>query len=300
MQASLPGPCETIVSSIHGNAASSDASSPVSISRYSHGAVVAPSTPSPQPHAEQLLTYNSKVVGKVHFALPLLRSIEEETFRGKLTSQAIVSTTLQVSVTPYGGEGNQTESEQSVRGDPKSLPLHRQSKITCVELYAGRELLGSWENEKGDARHALPADRDFSILIESEIYGRNDCRLNESQGGLGVTLTIEFGGELPGLNLDLIFAMLVSWAGAWNALWVYRIAWLGKENHATPAGPRKLDDLLQELEDQAGEPKGASAKKWTPVTSAIRAQKYPSNCGTSARHTTKTGRSASDHRDERS
>ncbi|ROW08382.1 hypothetical protein VMCG_03090 [Cytospora schulzeri] len=209
----LSGPCETLVSTAHGNAALSDAEHPVAIAHHSQGVVLTP--PRPAPGSASSSTYaetttaaaaaTATVVGKVHFPLPTLRAPEEETPRGSLAAgYAIVSTALEVSVAPHPHHAGQT------------TPPGR-SRVTRADIFAGRDLL--WSSEKGKelegddqcgpARHQqgpLPADRDFRIHIESVIYGEEDngMRFNENPRGLGVTLTVEFCGEGPGLIVSSV------------------------------------------------------------------------------------------------
>lgn len=196
----LPGPNETIVSSTHGNAALSDAAHPVSIAHHSEGALL---TPSPSPPGSATVPV---VLGKVHFPLPTLRSPEEETPRGSLSAgYAIVSTALEVAVGPHQRPDQHGQS-----------PLHGPSKITRADIFAGRELLwSSGQRQWGDSdqyqqqqqqQEALPADRDFCLHIESHIYGEDNpgTRFNDNPKGLGVTLTVEFRGETPGLMVSSV------------------------------------------------------------------------------------------------
>ncbi len=191
----LPGPNETLVSSIHGNAALSDATHPVVIAHHSQGALIKP------PSYLGSVTEKSSLLGKVHFPLPTLRCPEEETPRGSLAAGcAIVSTALEVAVAP---EHSQDGGEQL----PPPPSLHRASKITRVDIYAGRELLWSSDNNKAHQQQGpLPTDRDFKIHIESIIYGQEDIgmRFNENRRGLIATLTLEFRGENPGLMVSSV------------------------------------------------------------------------------------------------
>ncbi|KUI72506.1 hypothetical protein VM1G_07812 [Cytospora mali] len=208
----LPGPSETIVSTAHGIAALSDAAHPVTIAHHSQGAVLTPPSPprSSSSSASPESSMAASVVGKVHFPLPTLRAPEEETSHGSLTAgYAIVSTALEVAVAPYPHRDGQ-------------LALQVGSKITRAEVFAGRELL--WSSHKGgddddddslthedqvqqqQQQEPLPAGQDFRLHIESVIYGdeSNGARFNENPRGLGVTLTVQFSGERPGLMVSSV------------------------------------------------------------------------------------------------
>ncbi|KUI56418.1 hypothetical protein VP1G_03788 [Cytospora mali] len=209
----LPGPRETIVSTAHGNAALSDAAHPVTIAHHSQGAVLTPPSPPRSSSSSSVYPESSmvaSVVGKVHFPLPTLRAPEEETPRGSLAAgYAIVSTALEVAVAPYPHQDGQ-------------LALHVGSKITRAEVFAGRELL--WSSYKGgddddldsqpredhfqqqQQQGPLPAGRDFRLHIESVIYcdESNGGWFNENTRGLGVTLTVQFYGERPGLIVSSV------------------------------------------------------------------------------------------------
>lgn len=224
----LPGPCETLVSTAHGNTALSDAEHPVTIAHHSHGAVLTPARPhpptprsssssahpEPATAAETAAVAATVVVGKVHFPLPTLRAPEEETPRGSLAAgYAIVSTALEVVVAKYPHHGL------------GQLPLAGGSRITRAEVFAGQDLL--WSSDKGissggggvdndgsrrpehqdkqQQQGPLPANQDFRIHIESVIYGEGDgLRFNENPRGLGVTLTAEFYGQRPGLIVSSV------------------------------------------------------------------------------------------------
>ena len=203
----LPGPNETIVSSTHGNAALSDAAHPVAIAHHSQGVVLTPpSSPLSPSSTTPSLAAAVAELGKVHFPLPTLRSPEEETLGGSLAAGAIVSAALEVAVAPPPPHPSHDDDRQP------PPPLHAPSKITQVELFAGRDLLWSSGQADGGTRKAqhqqgpLPADRDLRIHIESVIYGKDDAgmRFNENQRGLGVTLTVEFRGERPGLMVSSV------------------------------------------------------------------------------------------------
>jgi hypothetical protein len=193
MQSTLPGPCEMIVSSVHGNGAFSDAQYPITIGCLSQGAVL---SPAPK-EVSSILSERSEqevIIGKVHYILPTLRNPEEETINGKLTGYAIVSTALEIRISPYREDTDKN----------KISPLHGASKIVQVDLYAGRDLLGSWKRGDGRQNLELPADSDFQIHIESVIYGEAENRFNEKPSGLGVTLTIEFHGKMSLLLISSI------------------------------------------------------------------------------------------------
>jgi hypothetical protein len=194
------GPAETLVSSIHGNTALSDAKHPVVIAHYSQGALIKP--PSSLRYAAD--KPSESTLGKVHFPLPTLRCPEEETPRGSLAAGcAIVSTALEVAVAP----GLEPRSQDGREQLPP--PLHRASRIIHAEIYAGRELLWSSDSNNNKAyqqQGPLPADRDFKMHIESIVYGHEDIgmRFNDNRRGLLVTLTLEFRGENPGLMVSSV------------------------------------------------------------------------------------------------
>lgn len=195
MELPYPSLHETLVSSVHGNAAVSDTSSPVSISHYARGVVLRPS-----PHTSPPLDM-PLVVGKVHFALPTLRSPHSEPPRGPLSGHAILSSSLEISASPHSGEQDDEGNEEST----PSLPLHRPSKIVGVDLHAGRKLIRSWRGEADErSLQPLPADRDFRIHVLSNIYGVSENQLNENLGGLNVTLTIEFRGRTPAIMISSV------------------------------------------------------------------------------------------------
>ncbi|KAK3944178.1 hypothetical protein QBC46DRAFT_8373 [Diplogelasinospora grovesii] len=199
MQGYTPGPCETLVSSVHGNGGFSDAENPINISHHSRGAVL---TPASTKEAED----GDVVEGKVHYVLPTLRAPEEETTRGQLKGIAIVSNALEICVEPYFCD----------RDGKAPLPLHGRSKITQVELFAGRDLLGCWGADQagGDEQQPLPADRDFRIHIGSDIHGHGDTSMfNENPKGLGVTLTVEFCDGNKGNGLMVCSVALVQSVG---------------------------------------------------------------------------------------
>lgn len=209
---------ETIVSSVHGNNTFSDATCPISICHHSQGAVLTPPAHEPREAAKAAgatevvgvaevagaagaAGWSGKptvVVGKVHYTLPTLRALREE----ELQTRAIASTALEIAVSPHGGRNHHENNP----GRVMELPLHGQSKITRVELYAGRQLLGSWGNEPGDQSQedTLPADRDFQIHVTSAICGEGDSPFNENHAGLEVTLTVELRGEMPGLMVSSV------------------------------------------------------------------------------------------------
>ncbi|GAQ05382.1 hypothetical protein ALT_2703 [Aspergillus lentulus] len=198
MPFTLTGPCETLVSAIHGNAVFSDGEYPVTIAHYSNGAVITPSS-TPETRRE-LESGESPIVGKLHCILPTLRTPEEETPDGILTGHAIASTALHICLSsPIAKEA----SNNSSSGPPAFR--HSQAKITSVGLYGGRELLGSWGRGEGrELDHTFPADSDFQIPVECDIYGRSGRLLNDAPNGLGVTLTIEFGMNSPALLLSSV------------------------------------------------------------------------------------------------
>ncbi|KAM5342767.1 hypothetical protein ACJ41O_013733 [Fusarium nematophilum] len=179
MQSTLPGPCEAVVSSVHGNAALSDGEQAVDIRHSSQGAIVSPKN----------LTGTSPSIGKVHFGLPTLRSLEEETPLGKLTGYAIASTALEIVVSCY-------DAEQA------AAALQEHSRISRVDLFAGRDCLKSWDRESGEQQ--LPADRDLRLHVHSDIVGQGDNPFNENPKGLGVTLTIEFRGGSQSLLISSV------------------------------------------------------------------------------------------------
>ncbi|KAH7207899.1 uncharacterized protein BKA55DRAFT_681681 [Fusarium redolens] len=157
MQSTLPGPCEFVVTSLHGSAAISDGEFPINISPSSRGAII---------------TAKAVGIGKIHFALPTLRSLEEETTLGKLTGYAIASTRLEVLVSPHGQPATNSHS-----------------KIIQVELYAGRDQVGSWENSDDDC---LPTNQDVRLDVDADIVGAGDNPFTDNPSGLCVTLTAEF------------------------------------------------------------------------------------------------------------
>ncbi|KAH7177185.1 hypothetical protein DER46DRAFT_118076 [Fusarium sp. MPI-SDFR-AT-0072] len=159
MQSTLPGPCEFVVTSLHGSAAISDGEFPVTLSPSSQGAIVT---------AKDLAVG----IGKIHFALPTLRSLEDETALGKLTGHAIASTRLEVLVSPHGQPATDSHS-----------------KIIQVELYAGRDQIGSWENSDDDC---LPTNQDLRLDIDADIVGAGDNPFSDNASGLCVTITVDF------------------------------------------------------------------------------------------------------------
>ena len=200
---------ETIVSAVHGNAAVSDSARPVSISHHAGGVVLTPPTPASPP------VEAPSAVGMVHFALPTLPPPRQEPPRGPLAGRAIISSSLEISVAPYSGQPTGGDDDH---GDSSSTPLHGPTKVIRVDLYAGRERLGSWGRDADEQpRQPLPADRDFRIHVLSDIYGESEDRLSSSRGGLGVTLTIEFRGETPAIMLSSVALVqtlgLIGWGG---------------------------------------------------------------------------------------
>ncbi|RYP90312.1 hypothetical protein DL770_003535 [Monosporascus sp. CRB-9-2] len=147
MQANLPGPRETIVSSVHGNTARSDNASPVAVQHHAQGAVITPPPsrpPGPKPRATAATSSAAAAyVGKVHFALPTLRAPEQETPRGTLAGRAMVSTSLEIQAAPYAFPSTSADgADASAPGRGKGQG-QGQADITAVELYAGREPLGA-------------------------------------------------------------------------------------------------------------------------------------------------------------
>jgi hypothetical protein len=181
--------------------------------------------------AQKMVPRPGPVVGKVHFALPPLRDSrprrplvmaraggagcgDEDGGVGNGTANngdddVAVVTVLEVAASPYFGRQRlrpQSADQSTVGGGGSgggrggdiyfSLPAHGPTKIICVELYAGRTLVGAWA--KGGSR-SLPADRDFRLHVGSDVYGEGEAqKLVESSQGLGVTLTMEFSGEDDG------------------------------------------------------------------------------------------------------
>ncbi|KAK3389980.1 hypothetical protein B0H63DRAFT_446139 [Podospora didyma] len=204
MNQSAPELKETIVSAAHGHAAVSDTANPVSISHYARGAVVKPPSLLPSPSDRPFSA------GRLHFALPTLRSPREEApGEGALSGHALVSSSLEIMVAPHSGQPDDDGDLQ--HGDQEStaaseLPLHRPTKVVAVDLYAGRELLRSWGKgpDGQPPQPPLPADRNFRLHIMSDIYGEARGWLNDTIGGLGVTLTVEFRGETPAIMVSLV------------------------------------------------------------------------------------------------
>jgi hypothetical protein len=168
MQSTLPGPCEFVVTSLHGSAAISDGEFPINISPSSRGAIITAKGVLLDPQLRSSTNVEDLAVGigKIHFALPTLRSLEEETTLGKLTGYAIASTSLEVLIS-----------------------TNSHSKITQVELYAGRDQVGSWENSDDDC---LPTNQDVRFDVDADIVGAGDNPFTDNPSGLCVTLTAEF------------------------------------------------------------------------------------------------------------
>ncbi|XEV07080.1 hypothetical protein FSHL1_012367 [Fusarium sambucinum] len=175
MQSTLPGPCEFAVTSLHGSAAISDGEFPVDIRPSSQGAIIAPKE-------------GSARVGKVHFALPTLRSLEEETPLGRLAGCAIASTRLEVLVSPHGQPATLQETDSH-------------SKIIRVELYAGRDQVRSWENSDD---HDLPTNQDLRLDVDADIVGVGDNPFSDNPRGLCVTLTADFASSVSTLLLSSV------------------------------------------------------------------------------------------------
>ncbi|CAF9906508.1 MAG: hypothetical protein GOMPHAMPRED_004758 [Gomphillus americanus] len=208
MSYTLSGPVETIVCSTHGNAGFSDTDNPVTINHHTQGAVITP----PQPETTSInLSQDSKseqtepatvVVGKVHYALPTLRTPDEESSLGSLVD-GIVSTALDISVAPYSSEWHRDKNE-SCEQEGGNLEAKKTSKIMAVDVYAGRELLWS-SNRLPDGQHVeLPTDQDVRLHMVSVIWPDDKMHFNENVRGLGVTLTAEFYGQSPALMISSI------------------------------------------------------------------------------------------------
>lgn len=170
------------------------------------------------------------VVGKVHFVLPPLRDpwppqqqqtrsqnggadhhdgdhdgaegtgpAEASPSSGTELGDIVVSTVLEVVASPYFGRQRlrPQSADNSNGGDMYfSVPAHGPTKITRVEVYAGRTLVGAWVKGMSES---LPADRDFKLHFGSYIYGEGEGqKLAGNPQGLGVTLTVEFSGEDDG------------------------------------------------------------------------------------------------------
>ncbi len=179
---------ETIVSAVHGNAAVSDTVRPVTINHFARGVVLKPVLGLSSPPEGAALE------GKVHFALPTLHSPQEQLPQGPV----IESISLEMGVAPHSGDIERD-------GDKDMLPLHRQTKVTQVDLYAGRELVGSWGREGSGGE--LPSDHDFAIHLHSGIYANEEekaFQLNDNSGGLGVTVTVEFRGANPAILISSV------------------------------------------------------------------------------------------------
>ncbi|KAK4163940.1 hypothetical protein QBC43DRAFT_289504 [Cladorrhinum sp. PSN259] len=196
MQTNLPGPRETIVSAVHGNTGCSDNASPVAVYHYAQGVVI---TPPPSPSSSSKPSVKDAVrVGKIHFTLPTLRAAEENTTNGTLTGRAMVSTSLEIQAAPYAHPGTSLDVSGPGRGKGKG---QGQADITAVELYSGRDSLGSWGGGAPKEKESwqstpLPAHDDFRIHLGTNIHGSSQDGLADNPGGLGVTLTVEFrGGE---------------------------------------------------------------------------------------------------------
>ncbi|KAK4182446.1 hypothetical protein QBC35DRAFT_395963 [Podospora australis] len=177
---------ETIVSSMHGNGASSSDAAPVNISHHSQGCVLTP------PDAAG--GFGVVTIGKVHFTLPSLRSP-----RPDAPGTAVISTQLEIQTSPHF-------DPDKAQGKRREIPLHGPSKIVGVELYAGHELVKAWKKD-GDDVTQLPADRDFDLVVSSHLMEAEGCpglKLNESCAGLGITITIEFRGDRPGLMVSSV------------------------------------------------------------------------------------------------
>ncbi|KAK1753632.1 hypothetical protein QBC47DRAFT_430458 [Echria macrotheca] len=183
---------ETIVSAVHGNAAVSDRLKPVVINHFAKGVVL-------QPVRDIFSQANTALVeGLVHFALPPLRSPQDESPQGSPGGSIIESISLEIRVAPHSGD---IETD----GDTDMLPLHRQTKVTRAGLYIGRELVASWGREESSGD--LPSDHDVVLHLYSGLYGDEEnraYRLSNNSGGLSVTLTVEFRGANPAILVSSV------------------------------------------------------------------------------------------------
>jgi hypothetical protein len=210
MEQAQPLHNETIVSSAHGNAAISDGAQPVSISHHATGVVLCPSLDNVTTPDNNTLDLR---VGKVHFPLPTLRSPNQQgptqpTQRGSAVAARLMSTSsLEVSVAPHSGEPTDLCGR---KGPATDTTLRRPTKIIAVDLYAGQELLASWDSKlpmpgQQPRQNPLPTDQGFRIHIHSDFYGEPETlRLNESIGGLSVTLTVQFIGQKPAIMVSSV------------------------------------------------------------------------------------------------